>query len=79
MFQFDYSFAQLLSTPWPAPKALTITHCSFTHFLHNFQSIIELPYFGAVIEVSNSEFSKISSCGAIMNSLDFVPVFAQGQ
>lgn len=75
MFQFDYSFLSLLSSTWDAPKSLSISNSSFTHFLHDFHSIVELSQFGALISISNTTFTKISSCGAVLNSLDLIPVF----
>ena len=47
------------------------------NFFTKYSSIIGIKnYYGARVEINNSEFTNISQCGAIISNLDTQPSFS---
>jgi hypothetical protein len=66
---FKFKFPSQTTGPLTSPNTLIIENCVFSHFLYNYHSIIGLHDYGANIQIIDSTFYDLNSCGAIISNI----------
>jgi len=62
--KFDLSTRTMLT----APPTLTITNVQFKNFLYEFNSFIELGDYGGFVTITDSTFTNMNTCGAVLRN-----------
>jgi len=66
-FYFDLS-ATPDRTQLTDPPTLTIKGCKFLNFLYEFNSFIELNDHGGFVNIQNTQFENMNTCGSIIRN-----------
>ena len=65
--QFDYNSAVASLS---SPKELLIQGCEFKHNFGTYYNVVEVPSIGANVTIKDTQFHRITSCGAVIGNIE---------